>query len=112
MGKFFRNLYDKEDLTTAVAHVCDVASKHGLDGHAVALRWVLHHSHLRADKGDGMIITASSPEQLDKTLTACEAGPLPEEVAQVVDSVWETAKLTAPAYTPFMGMRAGKDLSK
>lgn len=89
-------MYGKEKLTAAVSRVIEVASKHGLEGHAVALRWVLHHSQLRADKGDAMIITASSAEQLEKTLTACEAGPLPEEVAQVVDEVWESAKDTAP----------------
>ena len=88
LGEHFRRIYDSSNaVKSAIARVQDVADKNGLDGHSVALRWVLHHSALSKEHGDAVIIAASSPEQLEKTLTACEAGPLPKEVAEVVDEV-------------------------
>ena len=103
LSDFTRNTYGSSDaLTNAIAHVQEVAAKNGLNGHEVALRWVMHHSALDAEKGDAMIVGASSPKQLDETLKACAAGPLPEEVAAAVNGVWANAKATAPEYSPFL----------
>ena len=98
-----RAAYASSDaLTNAIAHVQNVAAKNDLTGHEVALRWVMHHSALKAEKDDAMIVGASSPKQLDETLKACAAGPLPKEVVEAVDGVWESAKETAPDYSPFL----------
>ena len=103
LSDFTRNAYGSSDaLSNAIAHVQHVAEKEGLTGHEVALRWIMHHSALDADKGDAVIIGASSPKQLETTLTACEKGPLPKNLADAVNGVWENAKETAPDYSPFL----------
>jgi len=42
----------------------------GLDAISVALRWLIHHSQLNAERNDGIIIGASSLEHLRHNLSA------------------------------------------
>ena len=49
-------------------------------------------------KGDGVVLGASSVEQLGKNLEAVEAGPLSEELVKLVDGVWEEVKAEAAKY--------------
>jgi aflatoxin B1 aldehyde reductase len=88
--------YLKPELLSAANRVHTEAQKHGIVGHEVALRWVLHHSALKAEFGDGMIIGASSLEQLDANLKMCDAGPLPDDLVKVVEEVWAIAAPVAP----------------
>ena len=96
VGKFYSSLYLKEELLAAARRVRDEAQKHGITGHAAALRWVLHHSALSAKDGDAMIIGASSLRHLEENLEICKAGPLPDEVVKVIEEVWQSAKPFAP----------------
>lgn len=75
------------------------AQKEGLTGHAVALRWVLHHSILDGKLGDAMIIGATSLGQLEENLEICKAGPLPVHLAQMVDEMGERIRESAPPYS-------------
>lgn len=66
-----------------------------------ALRWCMHHSALRTRaKGgnDGIIIGASSVEQLESNLKDFEKGPLPEDVVEALDKAWMIRKASAPPY--------------
>ena len=47
---------------------------------------------------DGVVLGASSVEQLRKNLESVEAGPLSEELVKLVDGVWEEVKLEAAEY--------------
>lgn len=62
----------------------------------VALRWLQWHSMLTPS--DGVIIGASSPQQLESNLLASSKGPLPTPVLQALDQGWMAAKATAPLY--------------
>ena len=94
-------MYHKDALFDAANRVHAAAKKAGITGHGVALRWVLHHSVLKAEHGDGMVIGASSLSQLKENLENCKAGPLPEEIVQIVEEVWGPAKEFAPhAFLP------------
>lgn len=95
VGQFYASIYHKEGLLDAAQKVHTAAEKAGISGHAVALRWMLHHSALK--EGDAIIIGASSLQQLDGNLESCKAGPLPEELVKVVEDVWGPAKEFAPA---------------
>lgn len=97
IGKMYEGLYLKEALLSAAQRVHSEASKEGINGHAAALRWALHHSVLDGSKGDAVIIGASSEAQLKENLGFCEQGPLPEHLAKTVNDVWEPAKASAPA---------------
>jgi aflatoxin B1 aldehyde reductase len=82
-------MYVKESIEAAVDKALQVAAKYGIGGHAAALRWTAHHSILEQGYGDGIVIGASSLEQLENNLKVIEEGPLPNEVAAAIDQVYE-----------------------
>ncbi|KAI1376957.1 NADP-dependent oxidoreductase domain-containing protein [Hypoxylon crocopeplum] len=69
-----------------------VAKKHGLTEVECALRWLSHHSMLKKENGDGIVIGASSLAQLEQNLKALEGGPLPLEVVQALDAGWQRVR--------------------
>jgi aflatoxin B1 aldehyde reductase len=68
-----------EQLTKACA-------EEGLTLKEATLRWLMHHSILGND--DGVILGASSAEQMEENITACEGGPLPKRVADGFEQAW------------------------
>ena len=96
IGQIYAANYHKDVLLDAAKKVHDAAEKLGITGHAVALRWMLHHSALKGELGDAMIIGASSLQQLEGNLEICKDGPLPAELVKVVEDVWGPAKKFAP----------------
>lgn len=74
-------------------------AKHGITGHAAALRWTRFHSALDSDYGDGVIFAVSKIGQLDPTLDALEAGPLPDDLAEAMTALYKTIEGPGePAY--------------
>jgi aflatoxin B1 aldehyde reductase len=71
---------------------------HGLDAVSVALRWLVHHSQLDAERNDGIIIGASTLDHLRHNLTAVTEGPLPTDVLAAID---EAALKTQPKMAPY-----------
>jgi len=96
LGQAYASIYLKDALLNAAKKVHDAAEMLGINGHTVALRWMLHHSALRGDLGDGIIIGASSLQQLDDNMMICQDGPLPLELVKVVEDVWDIAREWAP----------------
>jgi len=88
--------YHKDAIFEASQRIQEAAKKHGLTGHATALRWAIHHSDLSGQHGDAIIIGASSISQLKENLEICDQGTLPEEVVQTIDEVWSSVKEVAP----------------
>jgi aflatoxin B1 aldehyde reductase len=74
------------------------AAKHGFTDAEVALRWLEHHSELKREYDDAIIIGASSIEHLETNLADLEKGPLPEDVVEAVNAAWLRAKVVAPKY--------------
>lgn len=75
-----------------------VAKKLGLTTAEAALRWVNHHSLMKRENGDAVIIGASSAAQLEENLTNLEKGPLPEEMVKAFDEGWAIAKAVCAPY--------------
>jgi aflatoxin B1 aldehyde reductase len=65
-----------------------VAKKHDLTESECGLRWLAHHSQLKKELGDAVIVGASSRKHLEENLSALDKGPLPEEVVQALDAGW------------------------
>jgi len=102
-GKMYRERYlNKKAYFDAIHHIAPVAEKHNLTLVQVALRWALHHSKLNIKQGsttgDGIILGASSDEQLRQNLDALKEGPLPQDVLDACDEAWLTVKSVAPTY--------------
>lgn len=79
----------KESVMAAADKAVAVALKHGISGHAAALRWTIYHSLLSSAHGDSVIIGASSPEQLESNFEKIEQGPLPDDVLSAMEAVYE-----------------------
>ncbi|XP_048417734.1 aflatoxin B1 aldehyde reductase member 3 isoform X1 [Stegostoma tigrinum] len=65
---------------------------------AAALRWMYHHSKLRGDLGDGVIIGMSTMEQLQMNLAASEEGPLAPAVVKAFNEAWNLVAHDCPNY--------------
>ncbi|CAB1412848.1 unnamed protein product [Pleuronectes platessa] len=65
---------------------------------SAAMRWMYHHSQLKGDLGDGVIIGMSSMEQLLQNLDAAEEGPLDERVVAAFDEAWNLVAHECPKY--------------
>lgn len=84
--------FDALDVVRPVAEALDVPFAEA------ALRWVNHHSLLKAEAGDAIIVGASSADQLKENLTSLEKGPLPEELLRAFDEGWDIVKGSATEY--------------
>ena len=81
-------LYLKPSIEAATDNALAVASKHGISGHAAALRWTLNHSVLDTKHGDSIIIGASNLDQLNSNLDIVEKGPLPDDVVEALNALY------------------------
>ncbi|KAK0628371.1 keto reductase [Bombardia bombarda] len=97
-GAYYRKRYWNDAYFDALDVVRPVAKKLGLTTAEAALRWVNHHSLLKKEHGDAVIIGASSAGQLEDNLTSLEKGPLPEEMVQAFDEGWALIKGTCRPY--------------
>ncbi|CAF1309434.1 unnamed protein product [Rotaria magnacalcarata] len=97
-GKLYRDRYFNEIYLDAVNRLSPVVEKYGLTLAETAFRWLVHHSKLRSFDGDGIIIGASSVEQLNSNLKDLQKGPLPDEVLQALDEAWHCTRAVAKTY--------------
>lgn len=81
----YRARYWNDEYFDALERLRPVAARHNLTEAECALRWLTHHSLLRREHGDAVIIGASSAEHLKSNLVDLEKGPLPDEVVGVLD---------------------------
>src|SRR5258705_8397901 len=96
--KLYRARYMNGAYLNASAEIHRSCEGHGLDAIYVALRWLIHHSQLNAERNDGIIIGASSLEHLRHNLSAVTEGPLPTEVLAAID---DAALKAQPKWPPY-----------
>ncbi|XP_061583379.1 aflatoxin B1 aldehyde reductase member 3 [Cololabis saira] len=65
---------------------------------SAAMRWMYHHSQLKGDLGDGVIIGMSNMEQLQQNLTAAEEGTLDQRVVDAFKDAWNLVVHECPNY--------------
>lgn len=82
----FANMYLKESNIAALKRMNEVCVGAGMSMMEATMRWMMHHSGLMEQ--DGVVLGASSKEQIGETLSACEKGPLPESVVQGWEELW------------------------
>ncbi|OBZ74930.1 Aflatoxin B1 aldehyde reductase member 3 [Grifola frondosa] len=87
-GKTYRTRYWNEAYFKAVAAIEQVAQVHNLTMAEIALRWISHHSLMKREYGDAVLIGASSLKHIEQNLIDLEKGPLPEGVLKVLDEAW------------------------
>lgn len=88
LGQLYASKYSKPKIAAAADDTAQAAAKHGINGHAAALRWTTYHSVLDRAQGDAVIVGASSTAQLDRNMDVIEQGPLPQDLVDVLDGVY------------------------
>jgi aflatoxin B1 aldehyde reductase len=97
-GDAYRRRYWNDAYFDALDIVRPVAARLGLTTTEAALRWVSHHSLMKKEHGDAVIIGASSVKQLEENLRNLGKGPLPEEMIRAFDEGWAVAKSVCTPY--------------
>ncbi|KAJ7638337.1 Aldo/keto reductase [Roridomyces roridus] len=97
-GASYRKRYWNDPYFKALQVLRPVLDKHGLNMSEVALRWMTHHSLLKREHGDAILIGASSLAHIESNLVDLEKGPLPEEVVAALDAAWMVAREGAAVY--------------
>ncbi|PAV19055.1 Aldo keto reductase [Pyrrhoderma noxium] len=97
-GQLYKKRYWHEHYFKAIQIIKEASEKAGLTMAEVALRWISHHSLLKREFGDAVLIGASSLKHIEQNLTDFEKGPLPKEVVEALDQAWATVKALASPY--------------
>ena len=96
VGTIYRHQYNKSKLVEALSEWDSIAHDAGVSKAALAYRWVVYNSMIKPEFGDGIIIGASRPQQLEQTLRDIESGPLEAGIVKRIDAVWDLVKDQAP----------------
>ena len=89
----YQERYWHEANFRAVADLGQLANSCGRSLSSLALNWILHHT-----QADAMILGASRLDQIQQNLAACQEGPLPQEVVDQCDRIWERLRGVTPRY--------------
>lgn len=95
MGAFFKSMYDKPSMHTGIRDLQAVLKSHDITLTEASLRWIVYHSALK--EGDGVTLGASSISHVKANTEDIAKGPLPQEVQDSLEKLWNTVKSEAPA---------------
>lgn len=93
LGELYRERYWNAAQLEAVETLREVAAWAGVTMVELAIRWLLARPVV-----GGVLLGASSPEQLAANLAAAQGPPLTADVEQACDEVWTRLRGAAPAY--------------
>ncbi|KAL5117369.1 hypothetical protein ACEQ8H_004685 [Pleosporales sp. CAS-2024a] len=101
MRSLYSKLYDSPTMREGLLKWNEIAKKEGVSNAELAYRWVASHSALSKDdfvpgEENGIIIGASSHEQIEQTIAAIKRGKLSDEAVQGIQDIWEHVKQKAP----------------
>ena len=96
IGSLYAGMYGKPALLDALEQWENIAKDEGIGKAEMAYRWVTYNSPLDRKHGDGIIIGASSLQQLKETLASVQKGPLSENAVKSIDQMWKSIAHEAP----------------
>lgn len=94
----YQNRYWKKSYFDAVDIVKKTCTEEGITPVEATYRWMSHHSMLREERGDGIIIGASKLNHLKQNMETAKAGRLPEKIAEAFEQAWEICRNDSPEY--------------
>lgn len=96
IGDMYSEMYAKDSFLEALSEWADIAKEEGVTRADLAYRWMRYSSPLKHEQGDGIIIGASSVDQLKETLSSINGGPLSDKAVKRIDEVWKKIAKDAP----------------
>jgi aflatoxin B1 aldehyde reductase len=81
--------YWKQEYFDVLQELRRACADSGLEPVEVAMSWLVNHSLLDAERGDGIILGASSLAHLEQNMAACATAPLPQAILEILERGWE-----------------------
>ena len=94
----YQNRYWKKSYFDAVNYLKTACEKEGTSLPEAVYRWLTHHSMLRGERGDRVIIGASKLHHLKDNLSYFAKGPLGEETVGAFEKAWSVCRADSPEY--------------
>jgi len=94
VGDMYKARYWKKSYFTAIEHLRSAIDLHNkatgenLTLLNVAFAWLIHHSKLKGEHRDGIIIGASNMTHLQSNILHYKSNPLPEGILKSCDEAW------------------------
>lgn len=98
----YRKRYWKQSYFDAVDAIKQACDAEGIPMVEAAYRWLVNHSMMDAEKGDGILLGASRIEQMTQNMAAAQKGVLSQSILDAMDAAWEIARPDSPAYFKFI----------
>lgn len=96
LGKILHEMYGKPSFLKALEEYGRLAEEAGTSKAGLALRWVVWNSELDVERGDMVVLGASSGRQLRETVSEIGKGPLEGWVVERLDDLWRSVEADAP----------------
>ena len=88
----YRDRYWKQECFDVLQKLDEACQRHEITPTEAAMRWLVNHSLLDSELGDGIILGVSKKEHLTANLTACKSVPLDKAIIDIFERGWETIK--------------------
>lgn len=100
--KSYRDRYWKQSYFDAIGEIKKACEAENIPMAEAAYRWLVNHSMMKSELGDGILLGASRIEQMEQNMVAATKGELPQNILDAMDSAWGIAKSDSPAYFKFI----------
>ena len=88
----YRSRYWKDDYFSILEKLQIACVSFGVSPVEAAFSWLINHSQLSSELGDGIILGASKVPQLDENLAALDQPSLDQSVIDILDQGWEVIR--------------------
>jgi len=92
VGKMYRGAYMKDSFNEALASLQESAKKENLTVPELAFRWLAHHSALKKEHGDAIIIGGKQFATFESSLELLDKPALPSHLAKLANDTWQSIK--------------------
>jgi aflatoxin B1 aldehyde reductase len=91
-NKGYQGRYWKRDYFEVLQKLGEACKEQGLTPTQAAMSWLVNHSLLDSEQGDGIILGVTKVEHLKANMTACKYPPIDQEILDILDQGWEIIK--------------------
>ncbi|RAO64522.1 uncharacterized protein BHQ10_000534 [Talaromyces amestolkiae] len=88
-AKMMNTIYNKPSMLQFLTEFGKLAAQEGITQAELAYRWIVYHSHLDGEMGDGIIVGSRFGDHLTATIEGLKKGPLSGAVAKRMDELWK-----------------------
>ena len=100
--KSYRDRYWKQSYFDAIGEIKKACEAENIPMVEASYRWLVNHSMMKSELGDGILLGASRIDQMEQNMVAATKGELPQNILDAMDSAWGIAKSDSPAYFKFI----------